>query len=159
MSTSDNSDVVAEVCQSLLFLLPPSYPHSYTTTPGSLRGNNQCSTAESNQAAHALAGIQTHHPLIRGSLCLRTAIWTSDWISPANLSMPWWGFEPTTLSSEEIGTHLSMHDHGYLDYNITVAVNAFALLSEISGIFTTHWMVPQVFLPVSWCLLLLLLNG
>ena len=42
-------------------------------TPGSLRGNNQCSTAESIQAVHALAGIQPHHPLIRGNLCLRTA--------------------------------------------------------------------------------------
>ena len=29
--------------------------------------------------------------------------------------MPWWGFEPTTLSSEGIGARLSMHDHCYLD--------------------------------------------
>jgi len=53
-------------------VMPPLL-HCPIATPGSPRGNNQCSTAESIQAAHAVAGIQTHHPLIRGNLCLRTA--------------------------------------------------------------------------------------
>ena len=53
-------------------VMPPLL-HCPIATPGFPRGNNQCSTAESIQAAHAVSGIQTHHPLIRGNLCLRTA--------------------------------------------------------------------------------------
>ena len=65
-------------------VMPPLL-HCPIATPGSPRGNNQCSTAESIQAAHAVAGIQTHHPLIRGNLCLRTATtsWATESLQPA----------------------------------------------------------------------------
>ena len=87
MSSSDNPDVVVEVRRNLLCPVQhcphhgpgPLLPllHCPIATPGSPRGNNQCSTDESIQAVHAVAGIQTHYPLIRGNLCLRTA--TSSW--------------------------------------------------------------------------------
>ena len=51
----------------------PQLLHCPIATPGSPRGNNQCSMAESIQAAHAVTGIQTHHPLIREIVCLHTA--------------------------------------------------------------------------------------
>ena len=48
------------------------------------RDNNQWRTAKYNLAAHAVAGIQTHYPLIRGNLCLRTATtsWTTESLQP-----------------------------------------------------------------------------
>ena len=77
MPTFDNPNVVVEVRRSLagatVATVMPPLLHCPIATPGSTRGNNQCSTAESIQAVHAVAGIKTHHPLIRGNLCLRTA--------------------------------------------------------------------------------------
>ena len=43
-------------------VMPPLL-HCPIATPGSPRGKNQCSTAESNESAHAVAGMQTHYTL------------------------------------------------------------------------------------------------
>ena len=126
MPTSDNPDVVVEVRRSLHCpvrhcphhgprpLFPPLL-HCPIATPGSPRGNNQCSTAESNQAAHAVTGIRTHHPLIRGNLCLHTATtsWATESLQPTYPCSDGDLNPRTSHQRELIGACLSMYNHGY----------------------------------------------
>ena len=127
-----NPDVVVEVHWSLFCLVQyfphhglrplhaatvlPSLRHCPIATSGFPRDINQCSRAESNQAIHAAAGIQTYYPLIRGNWRIHTST-ISETSESLQLTYPCHDgdFEPMTLSSEKMGTHHSVYDHGYLD--------------------------------------------
>ena len=129
MPTSDNSDVVVEVCGSLLYLvqhcphhgpganvaavLPLLLQFGPINTSGFSRDSNQYSMAEPNLASHPVAGIGTHTPLIRGKQCIHTATMTER----LHLTYPcrYGDLNPRPSHKRESAHTLSMHGHNYLD--------------------------------------------